>query len=90
MRLILSTLVLASLVVSYTFAAGDKPAPEERFKQLDKDADGKLSLEEFTSKRTGEKAETAKKQFTKLDKDKDGALSLEEFKTREKKEKEDK
>lgn len=54
----------------------EKATPEERFKKLDTNGDGKLSLEEFTGKKDAEKA---KEEFTKLDKDSDGFLSLEEF-----------
>lgn len=89
MRKMLLSLVVGCCAFSAR-AAEDKPAPEDRFKQLDKDANGQLSLEEFTSKRTGEKAEAAKKQFTKLDANKDNFVSLEEFKSRGKKEKEGK
>lgn len=57
-----------------------KPSPEERFKKLDKDSDGSLTLEEFKGKAEGEKATKAEDRFKKLDKDSDGKLTLEEFK----------
>lgn len=57
------------------------------FKKLDKDSDGKLTLEEFKGKKTGKKADRAEKLFKRLDKDNDGKLTLEEFKTRKKKKK---
>jgi Ca2+-binding EF-hand superfamily protein len=63
-------------------SAADKPAPtpEDMFKRLDKDSDGKLSAEEFVGKKTGEDADKAKKLFAKMDKNSDGSVDLEEFK----------
>jgi hypothetical protein len=61
---------------------------EERFKRMDKDGNGSVSLEEFRGKKNAEGAGEA---FKKLDTNSDGALSLEEFsaggKKKEKKEK---
>jgi Ca2+-binding EF-hand superfamily protein len=54
--------------------------PEEAFKKMDKDKDGKLTLEEFKGKRTGEMATKAEARFKKMDKDSDGKVTLEEFK----------
>ena len=53
-----------------------KMTPEERFKKLDKDGDGKLSIDEFRGKKEASEAEEA---FKKLDANGDGAISLEEF-----------
>ena len=64
-----------------------KRDPEAIFKKLDKDGNGKLTLEEFKGKRTGEKAEAAEKRFKRLDKDGDGSVTLEEFKAAFKKKK---
>jgi len=79
MRKVLCGLVIAALVAPGFVQAADKPKVdrEAQFKKMDKNSDGKLSLEEFTGKRD---AEMAKEQFAKLDKDKDGSLTLEEFK----------
>jgi len=66
------------------FAADDEKA-DKAFKKLDANGDGKLSVEEFVGKRTGDKAEKAKKLFAKLDKNSDNFVSLEEFKARKKK-----
>lgn len=62
-----------------------KPDLDAQFKRLDKNGDGKLSLEEFKGNRTGEKAEKAETQFKRMDKNNDGFLTLEEFKNRGKK-----
>ena len=81
---------IAGVVGDAAFAAKKKKKKRDLtaiFKRLDKDGDGKLTLVEFTGKRTGKKAARAKKQFTRLDKNGDGSLTLEEFKTRKKKKK---
>lgn len=62
-----------------------KKSPDAVFQKKDKNGDKMLSLEEYVGKRTGEKAEKAKKRFAKLDKNGDGKLTLEEFKSRKKK-----
>ena len=46
------------------------PNPEERFKKMDKNADGKITADEFPNKET----------FDRIDADKDGAVTLEEMK----------
>lgn len=57
---------------------GEKPSPEQVFKKLDKDGDGKLTLDEAKGKgkRDPEKVE---KMFKARDKDSDGVVTLEEF-----------
>lgn len=65
-----------------------KRDPEAVFKRLDKNSDGKLSLEEFTSRARKEEAKArAEKRFKVLDKNSDGSVSLEEFKAGAKKKK---
>lgn len=55
-------------------------SPEEIFQMLDKDNDGKVTLDEFkANKKTPEQVEKAEKAFKKRDADGDGALTLEEF-----------
>jgi Ca2+-binding EF-hand superfamily protein len=78
-----SALVMLGLGFSVaTASAADKPkaSPEDLFKRLDTNSDGKLTLEEFIGKRTGEAADKAKANFPKFDKNSDGALDLDEFK----------
>lgn len=55
--------------------------PEEVFKALDKNNDGKLTLDEFkANKKKPEQLEKAEKWFKAKDKDNDGVLTLDEFK----------
>jgi len=61
--------------------AAKKVSPEDRFKKMDKDGDGKLSFDDIKGRAT--KEETIKereKQFAEMDKDKDKAVTLEEWK----------
>lgn len=60
-----------------------KKTAEEIFKAKDKDGDGKLTLEELTSKvKKPEVAARLEKRFKAKDKDGDGMLTLEEFKAK--------
>jgi len=90
MRSLFALIVACGLAVP-AVAADDKPkekpSPEEQFKKMDKNGDGKLSLDEFKGKRQGDKATKAEETFKKKDKDNDGSLSLEEFKGKAKKNK---
>lgn len=65
-------LLVASLLVSGVSFAGAKG--EDKFKTLDKDADGQVSTEEAA----GDKELSA--HFATLDKNADGKLSADEFK----------
>jgi Ca2+-binding EF-hand superfamily protein len=67
---------------------GGKPKmnPEEMFKKLDKDSNGKVSKEEFLASPGAKKdAAKAEERFGKMDKDKNGSLSLEELTPKKKK-----
>jgi Ca2+-binding EF-hand superfamily protein len=79
-RLLACCLLLGLTVPGFAADEKPKPDPEMMFKKLDKNSDGKLSLEEFKGKREGDKAAAAEKAFKAKDKDNDGSLSLEEFK----------
>ncbi len=63
----------------------EKKDPEEVFKKLDKDGDGKLSMSEFVGKKQGDKLTAAEATFKAKDKDSDGYLTLDEFKAHVKK-----
>ena len=68
-----------------------KPTPEEVFKALDANSDGKVTLEEFEApikkkldgqdeKKLKAALKKAQKRFEQIDADKDGSLTLDEFK----------
>jgi Ca2+-binding EF-hand superfamily protein len=67
--------VLAPAAVHAAPKAGDI---EKRFKNLDKDADGKLTFAEFNGGKSGTREEDAKK-FLSLDTNRDKKLTLEEY-----------
>lgn len=68
-------------------AAVPKKDPDETFKKLDKDGDGKLSMAEFVGKKKDDKLAAAEAKFKAQDKDNDGFLTLDEYKTKVKKSK---
>ena len=78
----LYALLLAGGITLQAADKADKPkaTPEEAFKKMDKNGDGKVSKEEFIGKKDGEAKTKAEAAFTAKDKDKDGSLTLEEFK----------
>lgn len=78
----------SALVLAATVQAGDKkekasmPSPETMLGKLDKDQNGKLSLEEFlASAKTDTAKEALTAKFKTADADADSALNLEEYKT---------
>lgn len=76
--LLLSSFLALSLTTVFADASKEK-----RFKQFDKDADGSISLEEYTQTRMkwnpNNTAEQSEKFHKYHDKDKDGGITLEEF-----------
>ncbi len=63
---------------AYAAKKAKPTSPEDAFKKLDSNGDGKLSLSEFSA--SVKDATKAGDAFKKLDKNNDGFLDLEEFK----------
>ena len=89
MKALTTTLALLAIAGLVNAAEGDakkpeagkpKMSPEEMFKKLDKDSNGKVSKEEFLASPGAKKdAAKAEERFGKMDKDKDGSLTVEEM-----------
>ncbi|HEX4150541.1 MAG TPA: hypothetical protein VHY20_16200 [Pirellulales bacterium] len=86
-RVVLSALLGLSVIGFSASAFAADQSPEDMFKKKDTNGDGKLSMDEYVGKQSGEKADKAKERFAKLDKDGDGSLSLAEFEAGAKKKK---
>ncbi|MEO8353836.1 MAG: EF-hand domain-containing protein [Chthoniobacteraceae bacterium] len=96
MKILITTLSVFALATAFTTAQdkpdrppggpggggrGQRPNPEAMFKQLDKDNDGSVSLEEFKAGPMGQRnPERAEGAFKGMDKDSDGKLTLDEMK----------
>lgn len=99
MKAITSILSILALTATLNAAEGDAPkkpaaeggkkappSPEAMMKALDKDADGKVSKDEFMASPGAKKDATkAGERFGKMDKDKDGFLTKEEMTPKKKK-----
>ena len=79
MRKLMIFVAVFGLCVPALAAQDKKGTPEEQFKKLDANNDGKLSKEEFVGKRKADKADKAAETFKKKDKNGDGSLDLAEF-----------
>ncbi len=89
-RLLLSLILVTAVGAAYAQDTQkpkkQRPTAEEKYKQLNKAGDGKLTLSEFleAKKKRAEAAEkavkTAEEAFTAADKDNTGYLTLDQFK----------
>ena len=85
MKTLTSLLSVLALSASISFAADEakpekpKTSPEDMFKRLDKDGDGKLSIDEYRGRKEASEVEA---KFKELDKDGDDKLSMEEYSAR--------
>jgi len=84
MKKILAIALIAGMFMPLMTGAQEKKGktPEEQFKALDTNSDGKLSKEEFVArvKDDAEKKSKAEARFGRMDKNNDMFLSLEEYK----------
>ena len=67
-------------------AAAPDATPEQKFKAMDKDGDGALTIQEYVGDKVGEEATEARADFSKKDVNKDGKLTLAECKAADKEE----
>lgn len=78
-------MIITLLFATLSVAADDDPPNKKRqsvedvFKKLDKNGDGKVTLDEFRAFPGIKDKEAAAKAFKKADANSDGALSLDEF-----------
>lgn len=78
-----SCIAAGSALAADAKKGGDKPkpSPEDMFKRLDKDGDGKVTLAEFTAMAKDDaKKEAMEKRFKAMDKDNKGFLTLDDMK----------
>ena len=80
MKKILAMVVAFGMCMPMVMAQDKGKSPEERFKALDKNSDGKLSKDEFLASVADDKKDKAGERFAAMDKDKSGDLNLEEYK----------
>ena len=90
MKKFLAFIVAAVLCVPALAEEKKKATPEEMFKKMDANSDGKVSKEEFVGKKKDDKLTKAEAMFKKKDKNNDESLDLDEFKAAGKKGKKDK
>jgi len=79
MKKFLALVVAAGMFMPVVVGAQEKKTPEEQFKAMDKNSDGKLDLAEYLGTSEGEKKTKKEDRFKTLDKDNDKFLSLEEY-----------
>ncbi len=74
-----TVMTVGTATVSSPAEGAKKQGAKDRFAQLDTNADGVLSQDEFVAGHDAAQAEQATKRFKKADTDGDGVLSREEF-----------
>lgn len=85
MKKFLALVVAAGMIMPAMVGAQEKKTPEEQFKALDKNSDGKLDLAEYLGNSEGEKKTKKEERFKTLDKNGDKFVDLEEYKAGQKK-----
>jgi len=82
MKKILAIALIAGMFMPLMTGAQEKKgkSPEEQFKALDTNSDGKVSKDEFLARVDAEKKDRRGQVFDRWDKDSDKHLSLDEYK----------
>lgn len=84
MRWMKWAVVPAMLLAGSVAFGGPGDVDDKKFKEMDTNGDGSLSLQEYVGDKTGDEATTARGEFTKADSNGDGKLTMEECKAAKK------
>ena len=76
--------VPAMLLAGSVAFGGAGDVDDKKFKEMDTDGDGALSVQEYVGDKQGDEATTARGEFTKADANRDGKLTMEECKAQKK------
>ncbi|MFT5823041.1 MAG: Ca2+-binding EF-hand superfamily protein [Crocinitomix sp.] len=81
-RLKFGVFVITLMCISTAHAQREQKSTEEMFKQMDRDSDGNVSVDEYKQSKIGiRQGDEAESKFMEIDSNNDGTISLVEFKS---------